>query len=79
MTRAPLGSQDTYKSYDDEGEGNPLDHFAPPPLTSQVKTATIDAELKATPNSKTVCLSMRRFTWSCHILPRARHLSFVIV
>ena len=79
MTRAPPGSQDTYKSYDDEGEGNRLDHLPPPPFTSQVKTAAIDAELMATPNSKTVCLSMRRFTWSCHVLPRTRHLSFVIV
>ena len=79
MTCAPPGSQDTYKSYDDEGEGNPLDYFPPPPFTSQVKTAAIDAELMATPNSKTVCLSMRRFTWSSHVLPRARHLSFVIV
>ena len=79
MTRAPLGSQDTYKSYDDEGEGNRLDHLPPPPFTSQVKTTAIDAKLMATPNSKTVCLSMRRFTWSCHVLPRARHLSFVIV
>lgn len=33
MTRATPGSQDTYKSYDDEDEGNPLDHFPPPPFT----------------------------------------------
>ncbi|XP_015774860.1 PREDICTED: piggyBac transposable element-derived protein 3-like [Acropora digitifera] len=35
MTRAPPGSQDTYKSYDDEDEGNPLDHFPPPPFTPE--------------------------------------------
>lgn len=35
MTRASPGSQDTYKSYDDEDEGNPLDHFPPPPFTPE--------------------------------------------
>ena len=32
MPRAPPPSEDTYKSYDDEDEGNPQDQFPPPPF-----------------------------------------------
>ena len=35
MTHAPSHSEDTYKSYDDEDEGNPLDQFPPPPFTPE--------------------------------------------
>ena len=35
MTRAPPHSENTYKSYDDEDEGNPQDKFPPPPFTPE--------------------------------------------